>query len=311
MVSWLPSIPYEPMAQSIWEPATSTINFCEEDFYLTGYVAEVMNVGTNGLYIWLSYKGLSHVFKHDHPRIFAICFISYGIIGIGSMLFHGTLKYSMQLVDECAMIYTALTMCFATFSHGRSTLMQALVLLGCVGTGLGITLTYHYLKNPLFHQTAFAFIMISLLSRSMFMMETRTRPKNPAAANIMWKMVLWGIFVFLAGFGVWNIDNIYCQQLRGWRREVGMPWGFVSELHAWWHLLTGIGSYILLVWGQYLRAILDGKGDEYDLNWPSLLSVPSVDKKAVKKGISNGKAKHANGSATNGVAANGANKKTL
>ncbi|KAF3086337.1 hypothetical protein TWF569_000763 [Orbilia oligospora] len=304
-MSWLPSFPYGPKVQSMWEPATSTINFCEEDFYLTGYVAEVMNVITNSLYIWLAYKGATHVFKHDHPRIFALCFISYGIIGIGSILFHGTLKYSMQLVDECAMIYTALTMCFATFSHGRSPLRQFLVLLGCVGMGLTITLVYHYLKNPLFHQNAFALIMITLLSHSMYMMETHTRGKNPAATNLMWKMVIWGICVFLAGFGVWNLDNIYCQQLRRWRREVGMPWGFVSELHAWWHLLTGIGSYILLVWGQYLRATLDGKADEYDLNWPSLFSIPSVDKRDVKA-----KSQQANGkSKANGVSANGVNKK--
>ncbi|KAF3917063.1 hypothetical protein ABW20_dc0100270 [Dactylellina cionopaga] len=315
MVSWLPSIPYEPLAQSRWEPATSTINFCEEDYYVTGYVAEVMNVATNGLYLWLSYRGARHVFNHDHPKIFALCFISYGIIGIGSILFHGTLKYSMQLVDECAMIYTALTMCFATFSHGRSTPMQAVVLAICAGTGLGITLIYHYLKNPLFHQNAFAIIMITLLLRSMWMMETRIRQKDSVVTNQMWKMVLWGTCVFLAGFGVWNLDNIYCQQLRGWRRTVGMPWGFVSELHAWWHLLTGMGSYILLVWGQYLRAILDNRDDEYDLNWPSLWSIPSVDKKDVRRKELNGKARTNGAVKANGAngtkGANGVDKKTL
>ncbi|EWC43978.1 hypothetical protein DRE_01330 [Drechslerella stenobrocha 248] len=312
MVSWLPAIPYGQKAHSLWEPATSTINFCEEDYYITGYVAEVMNVITNSVYIWLSCKGAHDVFKYDHPRIFAVCFFSYGVVGIGSILFHGTLKYSMQLIDECAMIYTALTMCFATFSYQRSHLVQALVLVGCISIGLGITLAYHYLKNPLFHQNSFALIMIVLLGRSMYMMEAQIRQKSATETNRMWKMVAWGVFVFLTGFGVWNLDNIYCQQLRRWRREVGMPWGFVSELHAWWHLLTGFGSYILLVWGQYMRVILDGEMAVYELHWPALWSVPSV-KKRQSADAHNGTAR-ANGVTTNGAtngAAKSGNKKAL
>lgn len=126
------------------------------------------------------------------------------------------------------MIYTALTMCFATFAHNRSPIVQTLVLLVCIGIGLTITLVYHYLKNPLFHQNAFALIMVTLLSRSIWIMETKIRKKDPEATNVMWKMVLWGTTVFLTGFGVWNLDNIYCSSLRRWRREVGMPWGFIS-----------------------------------------------------------------------------------
>lgn len=210
MPSWLPSIPYGPMLQSKWEPATSTINFCEEDFYLTGYVAEVMNVATNAIFLYLSYTATRHVFIHDHPRIFALCFITYGIIGVGSVLFHGTLKYQMQLIDECAMIYAALTMSFATFSYGRSSAGKAIVCFVSVAIGLSITLIYHYLKNPLFHQNAFALILISLLLRSLYLMETRTRHENPEATNMMWKMVIWGTAIFLTGFdfGTWKMYTV-------------------------------------------------------------------------------------------------------
>jgi hypothetical protein len=26
-----------------------------------------------------------------------------------------------------------------------------------------------------------------------------------------------------------------------------MPWGFLLEMHAWWHLLTAIGAYVFMI----------------------------------------------------------------
>jgi len=50
----------------------------------------------------------------------------------------------------------------------------------------------------------------------------------------MWKMIGFGLSIFLGGFGVWHLDNEHCSQLIHWRREIGMPWGFVLEGHGWW-----------------------------------------------------------------------------
>ena len=50
----------------------------------------------------------------------------------------------------------------------------------------------------------------------------------------MWVMIGCGLTTFLAGFGIWHLDNVYCGQLRMWRREVGLPWGIVLEGHGWW-----------------------------------------------------------------------------
>jgi dihydroceramidase len=49
--------------------------------------------------------------------------------------------------------------------------------------------------------------------------------------------------VFLGGFLIWNLDNIFCDQARGYRRVIGLPWGVVLEGHAWWHLMTGLGEF--------------------------------------------------------------------
>jgi dihydroceramidase len=50
----------------------------------------------------------------------------------------------------------------------------------------------------------------------------------------MWTMIACGMFMFLAGFVIWSLDNRYCSTLRRWRRSVGLPWGILLEGHGWW-----------------------------------------------------------------------------
>jgi dihydroceramidase len=37
----------------------------------------------------------------------------------------------------------------------------------------------------------------------------------------------------VTGFILWNVDNAFCAELSAFREAVGMPLGFVSELHGW------------------------------------------------------------------------------
>lgn len=50
--------------------------------------------------------------------------------------------------------------------------------------------------------------------------------------------------IFATGYGIWNIDNLYCGTLTAAKRSIGMPWSFALELHGWWHIFTGVGAYI-------------------------------------------------------------------
>lgn len=38
-----------------------------------------------------------------------------------------------------------------------------------------------------------------------------------------------GVFTFLAGFVIWNMDNIYCSTLTEWKKAVGWPIAFLLE----------------------------------------------------------------------------------
>ncbi|KAF6803769.1 alkaline phytoceramidase [Colletotrichum sojae] len=285
----LPSVPYEPSAKGYWNPVTATINWCEEDYYVTPYVAEIVNVSTNAIFVYLALRGISNCIKNDHPRVFLVAYVGYMTIGIASIFYHTTLKYWMQLFDELSMIYTTCILFYAVFSHGMSLLGQSL--LGSFITGLAVFITvyYHYLGDPVFHQVMFGILTATVVLRSLYVMDKTLRPSSASQSKhgrpdaqllkTLWTLIGFGLAAIAVGFLAWNIDNIFCSQLRRWRRELGLPWGVLLEGHGWWHLLTGIACYVNVTFGVWLRYCRDGKREEVVLVWPSVFwSVPTVER---------------------------------
>jgi dihydroceramidase len=172
----------------------------------------------------------------------------------------------MQLVDELSMIYTTCLMSYAVFSYARSLSFRLALAAGLVFLSVFITLYYHYLQDPAFHQNAYALLTTVIVFRSMYVMEFTLRPslrkseekhrlerKANGAVGIpskeeqkhenvrdkqilrtMWIMVGFGLSIFLGGFAIWTLDNKFCGELRKWRHDVGLPWGILSEGHGWW-----------------------------------------------------------------------------
>ena len=53
--------------------------------------AEIINTLTNGMFMYLGWKGLRNCISEGHDRIFLITFLGYLLVGCGSFLFHATL----------------------------------------------------------------------------------------------------------------------------------------------------------------------------------------------------------------------------
>ena len=265
-------------------PSVSDVN---QDYYATPYIAEIVNTLTNLLFMYLAFKGIASCRKNGHDTIFLVAFVGYFLVGTGSFLFHASLKCMllqnkgqsedcslipfcenfldpMQLVDELSMIYTTCLMCYATFSYSKSRQYAFTLALGLVSLAVFITLYYHYLQDPAFHQNAYAILTAVVLARSMYVMEFSLRPsltqheeqykldnkrsmtpeqkrlsqsadqRDAKILTSMWVMIGFGLGTFLTGFGIWQLDNEYCSTIRSWRRELGLPWGVVLEGHGWW-----------------------------------------------------------------------------
>ena len=212
----------------------------------------------------------------------------------------------MQLVDELNMIYTTCLMCYATFSYSRSNFFRYSLAGFLTALAVSITIYYHYLQDPAFHQAVYAFLTLIIFLRQMYVMEFTLRPSlkdtegryklkyrrsmGPADKKLsrghdhrdedilrtMWLMIKVGLSFFLGGFLLWFLDNQFCSQLKEWRHYVGLPWGIILEGHGWWHLMTGTGAYFYIVWAIWLRHCLNGKQDSYNMHWPKLWSLPVV-----------------------------------
>jgi len=308
MPSWLPSIPYPPPNQpGYWDPVTSTIQWCEEDYYATYYSAEIINTLTNLMFMYLAYEGVKSCRKNGHDRVFEVAYFGYFLVGFGSFMFHTTLKYPWQLVDELNMIYTTCLMAYASLSYSRPPKHQIALGVFLVLFCAFITLYYHYLQDPVFHQTVYAALTVFIVARSLYSMEYGLRPslrrseekhrlqserqsqpvltkeqqeyenrRDMDTLKSMWFFVAFGLTVFLGGFGLWALDIKYCSTLRQWRRSIGMPWGFLLECHGWWHLMTGLGAYCYITWGIHLRHILDGDQEHFRLVWTRIHRLPEI-----------------------------------
>ncbi|TKA68883.1 hypothetical protein B0A49_05353 [Cryomyces minteri] len=291
------------------------------DYYATVYSAEIVNTLTNLLFQYLAFKGILSCIQNRHDTVFLVTFVGYLLVGTGSFLFHMTLKYPMQLVDELSMIYTTCLMCYATFSYGKSRRYSVLLAFFLVSLCIFITGYYHYLQDPAFHQNAYALLTAVVLFRSIYVMEVSLRPsrqahrtsqkagsvsaelevehewqdrRDEAILRRMWLLIGYGLTIFLGGFFIWTLDNEMCSTLRIWRRHIGLPWGVLLEGHGWWHLMTGIGAYFYITWGIWLRHCLNGKQDQYELRWPRVIgTLPTIvrRKSVVSNGLQNGAVK--------------------
>lgn len=161
----------------------------------------------------------------------------------------------MQLLDELSMIYLSCTSFFAIFSHRQTRTVTTLVFAFTISLAIFVSVYYHYLQDPVFHQNAFALLTAINIFRGWYQMEQLLRPprrgktalgNDPSQRRIdqrnlkilasMWTLSLWGVANIAIGFLIWNLDNIFCARIRQWRRAMGLPWGMLLEGHGWWYV---------------------------------------------------------------------------
>uniref|UniRef100_A0A673TNX7 Alkaline ceramidase n=1 Tax=Suricata suricatta TaxID=37032 RepID=A0A673TNX7_SURSU len=197
--------------EGYWGPTTSTLDWCEENYAVTWYIAEFL-------------------------------------VGMGSWCFHMTLKYEMQLLDELPMIYSCCIFvycmfeCFKMKNSVNYHLLFILVLFSLI-----VTTVYLKVKEPIFHQVMYGMLVFTLVLRSIYIV-TWVYPWLRGLGYT-------SLGIFLLGFLLWNIDNIFCDSLRNFRKKMPPIIGVATQFHAWWHILTGLGSYLHILFSLYTRTL--------------------------------------------------------
>ncbi|XP_025079585.1 alkaline ceramidase 3-like [Pomacea canaliculata] len=257
-----------------WGKVTSTIDWCEENYVVNRYVAEFWNTISNSIMIFAPMFSVYLAVKQNLEKPVIWSNMSVIVVGVGSWAFHMTLQYSMQLLDELPMIWGSAFLIYGILmieSKEGEINKQLLAFLFCYAAV--VTAVYLINKNPVFHEIAYG-----LMVATMFFASIRILLKYKV--NSLLYLVSSG--TYLSGFLLWNVDNIFCHQLRSLRREqlhsAATP---LFECHAWWHILAGTGTYLSLVFVAHTRYFILGRSPQLKFLfgfWP-YVSVPPASKK--------------------------------
>lgn len=239
-----------------WGRATASVNWCEEDYTLSDYVAEWWNT-LSSLLIALAGLGAGVRLKNAGAEAaYLLLCASLLAVGVGSVAFHATLQKEHQSLDEVPMLWLATIANYCLIVQRRTR------------RGLGDDMTTHQdgtakstkwdpwlpatmavyaalvsvlqffsegLWQPIVFHISFATAEIIFLALSWVQSRRALDPRHRAMFNRAF--ALYG-----AGIACWATDIHACSSLQG------MPYGFPNpQLHAWWHVLVATASYLLII----------------------------------------------------------------
>lgn len=173
------------------------------------------------------------VYRQGHEIAFLYMGIPFLGVTIGSWLFHMTLWYEYQLMDELPMIYSVCVQYWLVFSTFKSEKESRRIAWQVSILALAVTVLYLYYKEPIFHQAAYAILNFVTLWKCYSLVKVHI--KDAKIRKTLNLLELEGIAIFVTGYLIWNLDIHLCVTWRYLRRLVGMPYGLLIEGHGWWH----------------------------------------------------------------------------
>ncbi|CAG8662000.1 23739_t:CDS:2 [Dentiscutata erythropus] len=243
-----------------WGEPTAT-NWCERNYDVTHYIAEFFNTISS---LCMVSAGIFGIYKHSkgfEPR-YSICFASIIVVGIGSILFHGTLLFSLQLFDEVPMMFCVLMLFYSVFENQKEKKFGKWFPIGLTIWGLLIT-TIMILSGKDHEDRMMQLIEFYVFQGTFVVMavcvyiHTLSIVFNPNVEKGVRKLWFLGSVVFLIGYIGWHIDLHFCSRMHQ------LPYN--PQLHAWWHFTASYGSYLICVLVTYNGSKVLGKNPS--LRW--------------------------------------------
>lgn len=136
-----------PDISGFWSPTTSTIDWCENNYEVTKYIAEFWNTISNlSMIIPPLYSYICSIIYRNPVEIrFVLAYFTVMLVGFGSWAFHMTLRYEMQLFDEIPMVWGSLLLVYVLASIVWPKLDNSLSFQASL-IAYGVFVTYAYLQ---------------------------------------------------------------------------------------------------------------------------------------------------------------------
>ena len=227
--------------------APASVDWCEANYAWSPYIAEFFNVISSAPMLVLGCIALWRLGRSRwtaEPR-FVLCFFGLALVGFGSMAFHATLLKSAQALDELPMVYCSLVMTYCVVVRARRPERDGRVLrrwqVLFTLYALGFTLAYFTSPNYfVLFIASFAAVVTYLViqgGRVVFM---------ERASKTLRHLYLIAAIAFVSGVGLFWLPE----------RHLGCDHSLQAlHLHAWWHILAMIGTYVGFLLVVYERLL--------------------------------------------------------
>jgi len=228
-----------------WGAPTSTVDWCEANYAQSQYICEFFNTVSS---LSMLLAGLLGLWLHRRllETRFLLGFASVELVGLGSVAFHATLRFELQMADELPMLYTTIVMVYILLENRPQRRFGAWFPLALASHALLVTalaaLTRGDLQFYLFHA--------SFGSMEAFSLYAVYRLQRGHAHGPLRRLYRTGMGAYLVAIGLWFLDLKFCSVLSERLPALGV---FNPQLHAVWHVLVSCGFYCLLLVVAYLR----------------------------------------------------------
>jgi len=163
-------------------------------------------------------------------------------LGVGSFLFHASLRHALEYVDELSMLGLTWSMLQASMTARQPPSKSRAITAGLAIFHIAFCFFYVWSASILSQVVVFVGSIIAVGMRAHYLFHW-VKPGFPSEKRRNWaKRTRRAALIAFIGYIIWNVDLQYCAELRAIRQMVGLPWAWLFEFHGWWHILTGIGA---------------------------------------------------------------------
>src|SRR5881296_1200898 len=107
-------MPVDPVG--FWGAPTASIDWCEQNYALLPWVCEAFNTVSSLAIVLAGALGLS---RQTFAREVRVAFALLVLVGLGSIAFHATLRFELQMLDELPMLYLVTWLVWLLVEDGR------------------------------------------------------------------------------------------------------------------------------------------------------------------------------------------------
>jgi dihydroceramidase len=228
-----------------WSPSTSSIDWCERNYVVTYYIAEFWNcLSSLTMCIVAGILFIRGLYNRLERRYIYLS-LSFGIVGLGSAYFHGTLTHWGQMADELPMVYSMIIWWYILFHMNRSTMTRRSKYDWTIVLGVFYALFWTYIHNlqtfVIIFQGHFTLMVIGGIARLIYLYR-----QICYRTNEIYYLILFYTSLLLLASICWILDQYLCEQ-------INIYFKFNPQLHAWWHVVCAIDSHMGIVIIETMR----------------------------------------------------------